>query len=244
MVSAVAVVNTLEAMLKVSRKTRFFQAGSSEMFGDSVHSPQNEESSFAPRNVYGSAKVFAHHITMNYRENTGLFAATGILYNHESPLRAPQFVTRKISSSVAQISLGLEQELNLGNLSAIRDWGYAPEYVAGMKQILEHSEPDTFVLATGRGASVREFVRLAFQVIGVEVKFEGDGLEERGFDERTGRTLVSVDPKYFRPDEEVPLIGDASKAKKLLGWEAKTQLNEIVRLMVESDIKNLANRNA
>lgn len=243
MISALAVVNILEAISKVSRRTKFFQAGSSEMFGDADQSPQNEYSSFSPRNIYGAAKVFAHHACLNYRESAGLFSSTGILYNHESPLRSPQFVTRKISSSVAKVSRGLQPSFKIGNLSAVRDWGYAPEYVEGMRKILEHSQPDTFVLATGRPSSVRDFVSLAFQVVGIQIKFEGTGLEEKGFDAKTGRELVSVDPLFFRAMEAVPLVGDPSKAKKLLGWEAKTSLEEIVRLMVESDINLLSRTN-
>lgn len=238
-VSGVAVENLLEVIKIASSSTRFFQAGSSEMFGESSASPQSELSELVPRNNYGAAKVFAHHVSLNYRRDSGLFSTSGILYNHESPLRPPQFVTRKISKFVANISKGEVADLKIGNLSAVRDWGYAPEYVIGMTKILNHHEPETFVLATGRPASVRDFVTLALRVADIEIVFEGTGLEEVGFDARSGRKLISVDPAHFRPAEKVPLVGDPGKAKRLLHWEAKTPLQEIVRVMVENDIANL-----
>jgi GDPmannose 4,6-dehydratase len=237
MVSAFATVNLLECLNQKSKKTRFFQASSSEMFGDAVESPQNENSVFHPRNIYGSAKVFAHSVTENYRFNTGIFASSAILFNHESPLRGPEFVTRKITSQVARIKLNLEEKIKIGNLSAVRDWGYAPEFVQAIRLIVGHEEPDTFVVSTDKPTSVREFVTFAFSAAGIDIKFEGTGLSEVGFDQKNGRALVSVDPTFYREAETVPLVGDSSKANRVLGWKASTTASGIAQIMVDEDMK-------
>ena len=236
MVSGVAVLNLLEAISKHSPSSKFVQAGSSELFGNAEQSPQNEQSRFRPRNVYASAKLFAHSTVLNYRDNLGVFAANAILYNHESPLRDVQFVTRRISQAVAQISKSALHKLEIGNLSATRDWGYAPEYVAALRRVLNHPEPETFVIATGRATTVREFVRLAFEVVGFEVVFEGNGKQEKGLDIKTGQELVSINSQFYREAEPVPLLGDPSKASQMLGWKAETSVEEIVREMVEADV--------
>lgn len=236
MVNIISVLNILEAISKTSRMTKFFQAGSSEMFGAAENSPQTELSRFFPRNIYGATKVFSHFASADYGSKDGLFCSAAILYNHESPLRPEQFVTRKISTFVAKIKCGYQGSLKIGNLSAIRDWGYAPEYVEGISSIVDHSEPDTFILSTGRPATVRDFVRLAFESVGVSIAFHGSGLDEVGFEVKSGRTLVSVEPEFFRPAEDIPLLGDASKARQVLGWEAKTTLEELIGIMVEHDL--------
>jgi GDPmannose 4,6-dehydratase len=240
MVSAFATVNLLECLNQISKKTRFFQASSSEMFGDAIESPQNENSVFHPRNIYGSAKVFAHSVTDNYRVNTGIFASSAILFNHESPLRGPEFVTRKITSQVAKIKLNLEEEIKIGNLSAVRDWGYAPEFVQAIRLIVGHEEPDNFVVSTEKPTSVREFVTFAFSAADIDIKFEGTGLSEVGFDQKNGRKLVSVDSSFYREAETVPLVGDSSKANRVLGWRATTTASGIAKVMVDEDMKSLA----
>jgi len=239
MVSGVAVLNLLEAISKNSPSSKFVQAGSSELFGNAEQSPQNEQSRFRPRNMYASAKLFAHSTVLNYRDNLGVFAANAILYNHESPLRDVKFVTRRISQAVAQISKNNLQKLEIGNLSATRDWGYAPEYAAALSQVLNHADPDTFVIATGRATTVREFVRLAFEVVGVDVVFEGFGKQEKGLDAQSGRELVSINSQFFRDAEPVPLLGNPSKASQMLGWKAETSVEEIVREMVEADVAGI-----
>jgi GDPmannose 4,6-dehydratase len=236
MVSGVAVLNLLEAISKNSPSSKFVQAGSSELFGNTEQSPQNEQSRFRPRNMYASAKLFAHSTVLNYRDNLGVFAANAILYNHESPLRDVQFVTRRISQAVAQISKSALHKLEIGNLSATRDWGYAPEYVGALRRVLNHPEPETFVIATGRATTVREFVRLAFEVVGFEVVFEGNGKQEKGLDIKTGQELVSINSQFYREAERIPLLGDPSKAAQMLGWKAETSVEEIVREMVEADV--------
>ena len=236
MISGVAALNLIEAISQKSPDSRFVQAGSSELFGDAKTSPQNEQSRFWPRNLYASSKLFAHSAVLNYRETLGIFASNAILYNHESPLRDVQFVSRRVSQTVAQISRDKIQKLEIGNLSATRDWGYAPEYTRALRQVLDHSEPDTFVIATGRATTVRELVRLAFEVVGFEVVFEGTGKLEQGFDARSGRELVSIKSQFYREAEQVPLLGDASKAFQKLGWRAGTRMEEIVREMVEADL--------
>jgi GDPmannose 4,6-dehydratase len=239
MVSAFATVNLLECINQTTQTTRFFQASSSEMFGNAVDSPQHENSAFNPRNIYGSAKVFAHSATINYRLNAGIFASSGILFNHESPLRGSEFVTRKITSQVAQIKLGLAQEIRIGNLSAVRDWGYAPEFVQAIRMITGHDEPETFVVSTGKLTSVREFVTFAFGAVDIDIKFEGSGLSEVGYDPKNGRKLVSVDPSFFREAERVPLVGDSNKAHSVLGWKATTTAPGIAKIMVDEDMKSL-----
>lgn len=231
-------LNSLEAIRIVNPKIKFYQASTSEMFGKVQDTPQHEDTPFYPRSPYGTAKLFAHWSTVNYRESYNLFAASGILFNHESPLRGPEFVTRKISQAVASIKLGLSESLSLGNLSAKRDWGYAPEYVDGMYRMLQVETPDTFVLATGETETVRHFVELAFSEAGINIEFKGNGIEEKGFCSETGRCLVQIDPKFFRPAEVDLLIGDASKAAKILNWQATTGLESLVAKMVAADLLN------
>ncbi len=235
-ITGIGALNLLEAIRIVDPGIRFYQASSSEMFGKVQAVPQNEATPFYPRSPYGVAKLFAHWITVNYRESYGIFGVSGILFNHESPLRGLEFVTRKITDGLAKIKLGKLDCLWLGNLDASRDWGYAPEYVEGMWRMLQADRPDTYVLATGRTQTVRDFVRLAGEAVEFELVFEGQGENEVGIDRRTGRVLVRVDPKFYRPAEVDLLVGDPAKAKRELGWEAKTSLEELCRLMVEADV--------
>ena len=243
LVSAFAPVNIMEAIGQTSPGTRFFQAGSSEMFGTADTAPQSESSSFSPRNIYGSAKVFAQDANVSYRHNRGLFSASGILYNHESPLRGDEFVTKKITSTVAQIRLKQVDHLRIGNLSSLRDWGYAPEYVEAMRLILGYSVPETFVISSGVTTTVRDFVRSAFNALDMEIEFEGSGINETGFEPTTGRRLVSVEKEFYRESEKVTLVGDSSKASALLGWKAKTPVSEIVSIMVRQDLDSLLSGN-
>lgn len=236
LVTAYAPINMMEAIAKFSPNTRFFQAGSSEMFGTADAAPQSENSSFSPRNIYGSAKVFSHLATVNYRENRQLFSASGILYNHESPLRGDEFVTKKITSTVAKVKLNQVDQLRIGNLSSLRDWGYAPEYVEAMRLILGYSVPETFVISSGVATTVRDFVRSSFNALDMEIKFEGSGLSEVGYEPSTGKKLVSVEQEFYRESENVTLVGDSSKASQLLGWKAKTPVSEIVSIMVRDDL--------
>jgi GDPmannose 4,6-dehydratase len=237
LVTSVGVLNILEALSTESPESRFLQAGSSEIFGNCSSSPQSEMSHFAPRNIYGSAKLMAHWATINYRHSHGMSCSNAILYNHESPLRAESFVTRKISKAVANIKLGIQKDFTIGNLSAERDWGYAPEYVDAMRLIIKKDEPGDFVLATGKPTSVREFIRLAFESVGIDVQSEGLAQEEKVFEKDTGRILATVDPNLYRDAEEVPLLGDPSKALEILGWEASTPLHKVIEEMVLSDIE-------
>ncbi len=227
----------LEAIriLGLEKRTRFYQASTSELFGASPP-PQNEETPFRPQSPYASAKLYAYWITRNYREGYGLFAANGILFNHESPLRGETFVTRKVTRAVAAIALGLQDRLWIGNLESKRDWGHARDYVEGMWRILQHPEPDDWVLATGEAHTVREFVERAFAEVGVELVWRGTGLEEKGIDARTGRVLVEVDPRYFRPLEVHHLLGDPTKARTKLGWRHEVSFPELVREMVRADL--------
>jgi len=236
-VTGLGPLRVLEAIREVNPKIKFYQASSSEMFGKAVSSPQNEETPFYPRSPYAAAKLFAHWMTVNYRESYGLFACSGILFNHESPMRGLEFVTRKITHTVARISHGQAEELVLGNLDSKRDWGYAPEYVEAMRLMLEQPEPDDYVIATGETHSIREFAELAFKEIGIEIEWAGRGIEERGLDKKTKKTLVRVDPQFFRPAEVDVLRGDCSKAKKKLGWAPKTTFKELVSIMVRHDME-------
>jgi GDPmannose 4,6-dehydratase len=229
-------VNLLEAIRVVNPSVRFYQASTSEMFGKVQAIPQTEDTPFYPRSPYGVAKLYAHWMTVNYRESYGMFGTSGILFNHESPLRGREFVTRKISDSVAKIRLGKLQVLELGNLDAKRDWGYAKEYVDGMWRMMQADEPDTFVLATNRTVTVRDFVTLAFQAAGIQIRWEGRDENERGLDAQSGRELVRINPRYYRPAEVDLLIGDASKARDVLGWEPQTSLEDLCRMMVEADL--------
>ena len=236
-ITGLGAVHLLEAIRIVDPSIRFYQASTSEMFGLVQEVPQRESTPFYPRSPYGVAKLYAHWMVVNYRESYNIFAASGILFNHESPLRGLEFVTRKITDAVAKIVLGKLEVLELGNLDAKRDWGYAAEYVEGMWRMLQAERPDTFVLATGRTETVRDFVRMAFRAAGIELEFRGEGVEEIGVDKADGTIRVRVNPKFYRPAEVDLLIGDASKAKKELGWEPQTSLEELCRMMVEADLE-------
>jgi len=236
---ALGTLRLLEAIriLKLEEKTRFYQASTSEMYGKVQEVPQNENTPFYPRSPYGVAKLYAYWITKNYRESYGIFACNGILFNHESPIRGETFVTRKISRAAARIKLGLQEKLYVGNLHAERDWGHAKDYVEGMWRMLQHPEAEDFVLATGRKISVRRFAELAFAEVGITLGWKGEGAKEKGIDANTGKILVEVDERYFRPAEVDELVGDYSKAKKKLGWEPKYTVEELCREMVQADIK-------
>jgi GDPmannose 4,6-dehydratase len=236
-ISGMGVVHLLEAIRTLDRSIRFYQASTSEMFGKVQSVPQTEATPFYPRSPYGAAKMYAHWMTVNYRESYDMFASSGILFNHESPLRGREFVTRKITEGVAKIKMGIGDVLELGNLDAERDWGYALDYVDGMHRILQHSEPDTFVLATGKRTTVRNFVTMAFACAGVDVIWRGVGEAEVGLSAKDGKTLVKVNPDFYRPAEVDLLIGDASKAKESLGWQPMTSLEELCAMMVEADLK-------
>jgi len=229
----------LEAIriLGIEKSTRFYQASTSELYGGVGKTPQNEQTPFCPRSPYAAAKLYAYWITVNYREAYGIFGSNGILYNHEGPTRGETFVTRKITRAVAAIQMGLQDKLYIGNLDAYRDWGNARDYVDGMWRILQHNEPDDFVLATGETHSVREFVEKSFAIVGRTIAWQGSGENEIGIDAKTNETLVVVDPMYFRPTEVNVLQGDASKAKRLLGWSHKTSFEALVQEMVESDLQ-------
>lgn len=236
-ITGLGAVNLLEAIRIVNPKVRFYQASTSEMFGKVQAVPQKEDTPFYPRSPYGVAKLYAHWMTVNYRESYGIFGASGILFNHESPLRGREFVTRKITDSVAKIKLGKLDVMELGNIDAKRDWGFAKEYVEGMWRMLQASEPDTFVLATNRTETVRDFVRMAFKGAGMEVDFRGKAEDETAIDTATGKTVMRVNPKFYRPAEVELLIGDPAKAKAKLGWEPHTSLEQLCQMMVEADMR-------
>jgi len=237
-VNALGVLRLLEAIriLGLEAKTRFYQASSSELFGKAEASPQNETTPFYPRSPYGVAKLFGYWTVVNYREAYGIFACNGILFNHESPVRGETFVTRKITRAAARIKLGMQDCLYLGNLDATRDWGFAGEYVELMWLMLQQDKPDDYVMATGTTTSVRDFCEAAFAHTGIELRFEGEGDKERGIDVATGKTVVAVDERYFRPTEVDSLLGDASKAAEILGRRPLTTLEELTALMVDHDI--------
>ncbi|PBS12311.1 GDP-mannose 4,6-dehydratase [Lysobacteraceae bacterium NML93-0792] len=236
-ITGMGAVNLLEAIRIVNPAIRFYQASTSEMFGKVQAIPQVESTPFYPRSPYGVAKLYAHWMTVNYRESYGIFGSSGILFNHESPLRAREFVTRKITDTIAKIRLGQAEVLELGNLDAKRDWGFAKEYVEGMWRMLQADEPDTYVLATNRTETVRDFVDLAARAAGFELAWKGEGEEEHAVEAGTGRVLVSINPKFYRPAEVELLIGDPAKARRMLGWEPKTTLEELARMMVEADLR-------
>ena len=221
--------------LNLNSIVRFYQASTSEMFGKVVEVPQNENTPFYPRSPYGVAKLYAHWITKNYRESYGLFACSGILYNHESNRRGPTFVTKKITNSVVNILKGKQDKLVLGNINAKRDWGHARDYVEGMWLMLQQEKPDDFVLSTNEFHTVREFVEKAFALKGFDIKWKGEGIDEIGYDANTGRELIFISEKYFRPAEVDELLGDSSKAKRVLGWHAKTSFDELIKEMVDAD---------
>jgi GDPmannose 4,6-dehydratase len=236
-ITGLGAVNLLEAIRMVNPAIRFYQASTSEMFGKVQTIPQVEETPFYPRSPYGVAKLYAHWMTVNYRESYGIFGTSGILFNHESPLRGREFVTRKITDSVAKIVLNKLDVLELGNLDAKRDWGFAREYVDGMWRILQAEQPDTFVLATNRTETVRDFVTMAFKGAGIAIEWTGSGEGERGMCGKTGKELVRVSPRFYRPAEVDLLIGDASKARRELGWEATTSLEQLCQMMVDADLR-------
>lgn len=236
-ITGIGPVNLLEAIRIVNPAIRFYQASTSEMFGKVQAIPQVEDTPFYPRSPYGVAKLYAHWMTINYRESYGIFGTSGILFNHESPLRAREFVTRKITDTIAKIKLGKAEVLELGNLDAKRDWGFAKEYVEGMWRMLQADEPDTFVLATNRTETVRDFVDLAARAADIELGWQGEAEQERAVDARTGKVVVAINPKFYRPAEVELLIGNPEKAKQKLGWEPKTTLEELARMMVEADLR-------
>lgn len=234
---ALGTLRLLEAMriLRMEEKARFYQASTSELYGNSP-APQNEKTPFEPRSPYAAAKLYAYWITVNYREAYGMHASNGILFNHESPIRGETFVTRKITRAVAAIELGKQDTLFIGNMNSKRDWGHARDYVEGMWMILQQDKPDDFVLATGETHTVREFIECAFAVVGRSIRWQGQGVDEVGYDTKSGKALVKVDPRYFRPTEVDVLLGDASKAHAKLGWKHKVSFADLAREMVESDL--------
>ncbi len=241
---AVGTLRLLEAVriLGMEKKTRIYQASTSELFGLVQEVPQRETTPFYPRSPYGVAKQYGFWITKNYRESYGMYAVNGILFNHESERRGETFVTRKITLAAARIARGLQDKLYLGNLNALRDWGYARDYVECMWLMMQQEQPDDFVIATGEAHSVREFVHLAFEEVGIRLRWEGEGMDEKGIDEANGRVLVEVDPKYFRPAEVEQLLGDPTKARTLLGWNPrKTPFEELVKIMVRHDMEYVKN---
>ncbi|ADY73947.1 GDP-mannose 4,6-dehydratase [Desulfurobacterium thermolithotrophum DSM 11699] len=235
-IDAMGVLKLLEAIRTLKPDTKFYQASTSEMFGKVQEIPQTEKTPFYPRSPYGVAKLFGHWITVNYRESFNIFACSGILFNHESPLRGIEFVTRKITYSLARIKYGLQDKLILGNLDAKRDWGYAPEYVEGMWLMLQQEKPDDYVLATGETHTVREFVEKAAEVAGFSLEWEGEGVDTKGIDRKSGKVIVEVSPEFYRPAEVDILIGNPEKAKKKLGWEPRTKFSQLVEIMMEADL--------
>jgi GDPmannose 4,6-dehydratase len=239
-ITGLGALNLLEAIRILRPATRFYQASTSEMFGHVQAVPQDESTPFYPRSPYGVAKLFAHWMTVNYRESYGMYGASGILFNHESPLRGLEFVTRKITDGAARIKLGKLDCLELGNLDSRRDWGYAKEYVEGMYRMLQAPEPDTYVLATHRTETVRDFATMAFRGAGIDLEWRGRGVDETGIDTASGRTVVRINRKFYRPAEVDLLIGNPAKARERLGWEARTTLEELCRMMVEADLRRNA----
>ena len=234
---ALGTLRILEAIriLKMENKVRFYQASTSELYGKSQEVPQTETTPFYPRSPYGVAKLYAFWIVKNYREAYGMFACNGILFNHESPIRGETFVTRKITRAASKIKLGIQEKLYLGNLDAQRDWGHAKDYVEGMWQMLQYEKPEDFVLATGKTTTIREFCNLSFKELGIDIKWDGKGVKEVGIDKSSNKVIISIDPNYYRPTEVDLLIGDASKAKKLLNWNPKYDLKSLVKEMVSVD---------
>lgn len=236
-ITGIGALNLLEAIRLVNPKIRFYQASTSEMFGKVQAVPQVEDTPFYPRSPYGVAKLYAHWMTVNYRESYDIFGSSGILFNHESPLRGREFVTRKITDGIAKIKLGKLDCIELGNMDAKRDWGFAKEYVEGMWRMLQADEPDTFVLATNRTETVRDFVTMAFNAAGITVHFKGSAEGETGVDTTTGKTVVSINPKFYRPAEVELLIGNPAKAKAKLGWAPTTTLEQMCQMMVDADLR-------
>lgn len=239
-VGALGVLRLLETLRVMKADTRFYQASTSEMFGKVQAIPQDERTPFYPRSPYGVSKLFGHWITVNYRESYNMFACSGIFFNHESPLRGLEFVTRKLTYIIAKIKYGLQDRIVLGNLDSKRDWGYAPEYVEAMWLMLQQSQPDDYVIATGETHSVREFVEHAFRFAGFDIIWQGKGVEEKGIDKNSGKILVEVSQEFFRPAEVDILVGNASKAKERLGWQPRTSFENLVRIMVEADLERIS----
>ena len=239
MATGIGVLYLLEAIRLCNPKIRFYQASTSEMFGKVQEIPQSELTRFYPRSPYGVAKLYAHWMVVNYRESYDIFGCSGILFNHESPLRGLEFVTRKITDAVAKISTEHLDCLELGNIDSKRDWGYAEEYVEGMWKMLQVKEPDTFVLATNRTETVRDFTAMAFKAVGIDLEWSGKGVDEKATNISTGKVVVKINPKFYRPAEVELLVGDASKAEKVLGWKAKTTLEELCAMMVKADLRRI-----
>lgn len=239
--TGIGTLRLLDAIRENGLKCKFYQASTSELFGGIPETaPQSEKTPFYPKSPYGAAKLYSYWITVNYRESYGLFTCNGILFNHESPRRGETFVTRKITRAVASIVDGKQERLSLGNLDAKRDWGFAGDYVEGMWRMLQQEEPDDYVLASNETHTVREFVELAFKEVGIIIKWSGNGVDEKGYDKENGKILVDVNPRYFRPAEVDLLWGDCSKAEKKLGWERKVSFQQLINMMVESDMKEIA----
>ncbi len=236
-ITGLGAVHLLEAIRIVDRGIKYYQASTSEMFGKVQEVPQKESTPFYPRSPYGVAKLYAHWMTVNYRESYNIFASSGILFNHESPLRGLEFVTRKITDGLVKVKLGKMDFLELGNLDAKRDWGYAKEYVKGMHMMLQAKQPDTFVLATGRTETVRDFINMTCKALKIKLEWKGEGIEEIGIDAENDKIIIKINPKYYRPAEVELLIGDASRVKKALGWEPKVTLEELCKMMVDADMK-------
>ena len=238
-INALGPLRILETLRTVHPKAKFYQASSSEMFGKVSTPVQREGTPFHPRSAYAASKAFAHWITVNYRESYNMFTVSGILFNHESPLRGEEFVTRRISKGVAEIKLGLRDKLTLGNLDARRDWGYAPEYVEAIYLMMQQDQPDDYVIATGENHSVREFVEKAFECVGIELQWEGKGIEEKGIEKSSGKVIVGISSELFRPAEVDVLLGDCSKAQAQLGWKPRTSFEKLIRIMVEKDLERI-----
>ena len=237
-ITGIGTIRLLNAIARYKPDTKFYQASTSELFGGLPHTaPQSEKTPFYPKSPYGAAKLYSYWITVNYREAYNLFACNGILFNHESPRRGEEFVTRKITMAVAKIATGRQEYLTLGNLDAKRDWGFAGDYVEGMWRILQQSKPQDYVLATGETHTVREFVNAAFQEVGIDIEWQGVGVDEIGRNKKTGNVLVKVDSRYFRPAEVEVLLGDARKAEKELNWKRKVGFQELVRMMIKADVE-------
>lgn len=242
-VDGIGTLRLLDAIRETGVKARFYQASTSELFGKVVEVPQSETTPFYPRSPYGVAKLYGYWITKNYRESYGVHASNGILFNHESPRRGETFVTRKITMAAVRIHRGLQECLFMGNIDAKRDWGYAPDYARMMWMMLQQKEPDDYVVATGEMHSVREFIERSFEVLGHKIVWSGTGVEEVGIDQATGKVFVRIDPRYYRPAEVEQLLGNPAKAKRQLGWEPEVKFHELVKIMVEGDLRLLENPN-
>ena len=240
-ITGVGVLNVLEAIRLSDKRIKFYQASSSEMFGKVKEVPQNELTPFHPRSPYGVAKVFGHWATVNYRESYDIFAVSGILFNHESPLRGMEFVTRKITSNLAKIKIGKTEKFSLGNIYAKRDWGYAYDYVNGMYLMMNQEMPDDYVLATGKTYSIKDFINICFEYLQIDIEWKGKGIDEIAFDKKTGKTIIEIDEKFYRPAEVDLLVGSPEKAHKKLGWKPETDIKELAAIMLDSDLRLFSN---